>query len=109
MTFLNHYVLRLVGLIAAVATISEPISVRAESAQPLRLVTRCDAGSPIDLMTRIIAQGLANDLARPVIVENLGRSADEARAAVNDANTILFQIADCDDKNEALQTTVAGK
>jgi len=43
---------------------------RAEDATPVRLVTPYPAGGPTDVVARVIAQPLSEELGRPVIVDN---------------------------------------
>jgi tripartite-type tricarboxylate transporter receptor subunit TctC len=65
------------------------------SQRPIRIVVPSTAGSPNDIMARLVAEQLSSSLQRPVIVDNrpgagatIGMRA--AAAAAPDGNTLLF-------------------
>lgn len=80
--------------IAAVAALGVPLA-RAQGGKPLRIVVGFAPGGAADVMTRIIAKGLGEELGQQVIVDNKPGadgilSAQEVMKAPPDGSTILM-------------------
>jgi tripartite-type tricarboxylate transporter receptor subunit TctC len=84
---------------AAVVAASLPLSARAEETwpeRPIKLLVTSAAGGGIDLMARVLTDGLSRQLPKPVIVENNGSAGGlvATRTVVKadpDGYTFLFQ------------------
>jgi tripartite-type tricarboxylate transporter receptor subunit TctC len=84
------------------ATVAQIARAENEVLPPLRLVVPCKAGSPNDLLARIVAQSLSERSGRNVIVENLAT----ATAMPPDEHSAVFKIFDCGDENEPPETAM---
>ena len=73
-----------------------------EGLPPVRLVVPCKAGSPNDLVARIVAQSLSERSGRKVIVENLATGSD----VPPDEHSAVFNVLDCGDESEPLETAM---
>src|SRR5690606_27700908 len=79
----------------AVLPLAVALPVLAQNAQPLTLVVGFSPGGGVDTLARLIAQELAPELKRSVIVENRPGAggtiaADSVARAAPDGNTLLF-------------------
>lgn len=80
------------SLLAVTATTS--LKAHAQSDKPLKILVGFPAGVSIDVVTRIVAEKLKDELKRPVIVDNRsgagGRlAADLLKSSVPDGNTVM--------------------
>ena len=85
---------RALGLGGGLAATALARPARAQSSQPIRIVTGFAAGGAVDLIARLVGEQLTAALGRPAIVENrtgaAGRLAVEAvKAAPPDGDTLL--------------------
>jgi tripartite-type tricarboxylate transporter receptor subunit TctC len=89
--------IRLVGIVALGFWLNAEVPVRAQSLiqRPIKIVVPSTAGSPNDVMARLMAERMSEDLRQPVIVDNrpgagttIGMKA--VAGAVPDGNTLLF-------------------
>jgi tripartite-type tricarboxylate transporter receptor subunit TctC len=89
--------IRLVGIVALGFWLNAPAPARAQSLvqRPIKIVVPSTAGSPNDVLARLIAEQLSERLRQPVIVDNrpgagttLGMKA--VAGAIPDGNTLLF-------------------
>lgn len=84
------------GLVAAIASVVAAVGVlQAQAQSPLRIVVPVPAGGSSDVVARLLAEQLRDELSRPVIVENrvgaTGRVAVQALAnAPRDGTTLLL-------------------
>jgi tripartite-type tricarboxylate transporter receptor subunit TctC len=114
MTFLRRHLFRYIGAAIAVAGASPIAYVQAEPVQTQRLIVPCAAGSPNDLMARIIARALSESSGQQVEVENITTGANNAGTDVTDSmladgHTVLFKLSDCGDEDRTSQTTMTLK
>jgi tripartite-type tricarboxylate transporter receptor subunit TctC len=83
------------GLVAAMPAILAAPALRAQESYPTRPVTLIaggSAGGPTDVVSRLVAEGMARHLGQPVVVENVAGtvfSAGRARQARADGYTVL--------------------
>ena len=80
------------SMVAAAAT--APMAAQAQTDKPLKILVGFPAGGSIDVVTRIVADKLKDELRRPVIVDNRagagGRlAADLLKSAAPDGNTVM--------------------
>jgi len=78
--------------------LASPFSLAQDSAQPLRIIVPMAAGHGLDLLARIFSVKLAEQLGRPVIVDNrVGAGgivgAQAAARSAPDGNTLFFGFA----------------
>lgn len=91
---------KLASLAAAVALGVSAATAQAQDAypsRPVRLVVPFPAAGPLDLLARIVSQGLGEQWGQPVIVENKagaagGIGADAVAKAPPDGYTLLFTV-----------------
>jgi tripartite-type tricarboxylate transporter receptor subunit TctC len=114
MTFLRRHFFRLLGATLITVGASQIAPVRAESVQPLRLIVPCAAGTPADLLARIVAKGMSENAGYEVQVENITAGSgpidlDTIDKLLTDGQTIIFNLANCDDEDKGPQTTISKK
>lgn len=83
--------------LAVLAMLTTACMAQAQSQPPLKLIVPFPAGTPVDVMARTLAQTLATELARPVIVDNRPGAAGNigTEAVINapaDGATLLFTV-----------------
>lgn len=114
MTFLRRHFFRLLGAALVTVAVSQIAPVQAEPVQPLRLAVPCAAGTPADLLARIVAKGMSENAGYQVQVENITAGSspidmDTADKLLADGQTILFNLANCGDEDKGPQTTISMK
>lgn len=96
MQFDRRGFLRRLGTVAALAGVDSPITwAQGFPTRPLRLVVPYAPGGPTDIIARLIAQSLSDQLGKPVVVENVpGASGNIGMArgakAAADGHTLLI-------------------
>jgi tripartite-type tricarboxylate transporter receptor subunit TctC len=84
----------LIGLAAIAATLMLPSAARAWPDRPVTIISNFGAGSPVDLIARLIAPKLQGAWGQPVVVQNVVGAAgvigaDRVAKAVPDGHTLL--------------------
>ena len=84
----------LIGLAAIAATLMLPGAARAWPDRPVTIISNFGAGSPVDLIARLIAPKLQGAWGQPVVVQNVVGAAgvigaDRVAKAVPDGHTLL--------------------
>jgi hypothetical protein len=100
------------GAAIALAAVSHVASAQTVPAQPVRIIVPCAAGTPGDLVARIIARAMSEIPGQRAYVENLTAGADPldmdtADKLLADDHSILFNLGDCGDEGGIPQTTVS--
>ncbi|MGL4437685.1 MAG: Bug family tripartite tricarboxylate transporter substrate binding protein, partial [Bosea sp. (in: a-proteobacteria)] len=89
----------MLGLAALISIVTGTITLPAAAMQPMTLIVPFAAGGPTDIVARLAAEGMAQRLGRPIIIENVagaGGATGTLRAAraKPDGNTmVLGQMA----------------
>ena len=112
MTRLRGHLSQLFGAAIALAALSHAASAQTVPAQPLRIIVPCAAGTPADLVARILAKGMSEISGQGAYVENIPAGAgpihrDTADKLLADDHSILFNLGDCGDEGGRPQTTVS--
>ena len=71
MTLLRPHLFQLVGAAIALAAASHVASAQTVPAQPVRIIVPCAAGTPADLVARIVAKGMSEIPGQQAYVENI--------------------------------------
>ena len=111
-TLLRRHLFQLVGAAIALAAVSHVASAQTVPAQPVHIIVPCAAGTPADLVARIVAKGLSES-GQQAYVENITAGAgpidmDTAGKLLADDHSILFNL-DCGDEGGRSQTTMSIK
>lgn len=83
-----------VAALSTLAATTTPLSAHAQGDKPLKILVGFPAGVSIDVVTRIVAEKLKDELKRPVIIDNRagagGRlAADLLKSSAADGNTVM--------------------
>lgn len=114
MTLLRRHLFQLVGAAIALAAVSHVASAQTVPAQPIRIIVPCAAGTPADLVARIVAKGMSEISGQQAYVENITAGAgpidmDTADKLLADDHSILFNLGYCGDEGGRPQTTMSVK
>ena len=115
MTLLRRHLFQLIGAAIALAAVSHVASAQTVSAQPVRIIVPCAAGTPADLVARIVAKGMWENSGQQTYVENITAGAgpmdmDTADKLLgDDEHSILFNLGYCGDEGGRPQTTMSLK
>ena len=114
MTSIRRHLFQVVGAAIALAAVSHVASAQTAPAQPVRVIVPCAAGTPADLVARIVAKGMSEISGQQAYVENITADAgpidmDTVDKLLADDHSILFNLGYCGDEGGKPQTTMSVK
>ena len=112
LTGLRGHFFQLFGAAIALAALSHVASAQTVPDHSLRIIVPCAAGTPADLVARILAEGMSQISGQAAFVENIPAGEgpidmDTAHKLLPDDHSILFNLGDCGDEGGRPQTTAS--